>query len=78
MIPMAMSLGLDISSFVPNRIAKMLPWRSVINPTKAWTNEAIYVGKCREHNSVSKNCDQQLNGQHHFWKGGSTAPRRNA
>ena len=54
MVPMAMSLSLDISSFVPNRVAKVLPQRLVINPRQAFIerkeNEDIYVGKCREHN----------------------------
>jgi len=53
MVPMAMSLSLDTTSFVPKKAARVLPRRMVIHPRQQFVqkteNEDVYVGKCKEY-----------------------------
>ncbi len=75
MVPMAMSLSLDTTSFVPNKAARVLPSRMVIHPRQEFVQRKemkTYTWANAKKIQV-KTGDQQLNGQHHFWKG-STAP----
>ena len=55
MVPMAMSLSLDTTSFVPNKAARVLPRRMVIHPRQQFVqrkeNGDVYVGKCTENTS---------------------------